>query len=82
MLVEERQQLLALPADGYPCEERCEVSISKYPFARFDLNDYSVPSSLVQKTLVVLASLETVRILYGNEVVGKRSPASVFSCLT
>ena len=69
MLIEERRQLLELPADRYPCEERCEVSISKYPYARFDLNDYSVPSNLVQRTLVVLASLDTVRILDGSTVV-------------
>ena len=33
---------------------------------RFDLNDYSVPSAFVRRTLVVLATLEVVRIVDGN----------------
>ena len=69
VLLEERQHLLPLPQNGYPCHERCEVIIAKAPYARFDLNDYSVPPSMVQKTLVVAATTETVRILDGNTVV-------------
>jgi len=32
-----------LPANGYPTEERKQVSVGKTPYVRFDLNDYSVP---------------------------------------
>jgi hypothetical protein len=69
VLEEEREILLPLPNTPYPTDERREVSISKTPYARFDLNDYSVPHTLVQKTVVISASIDTIRILVGNEVV-------------
>lgn len=59
---EERTKLLALPDNPFPCEERVEVNIAKTPYARFDLNDYSLPHEYVRRTVVVLASLDTVRI--------------------
>jgi transposase len=66
---EERGKLLELPHNPFPTQERCEVTVGKTPYVRFDLNDYSVPHELVRKTLVVLADEETVRILDGTEVV-------------
>lgn len=68
-LQEERSKLLPLPATEHPCAERCEVVLGKYPQARFDLNDYSVPPEYVHKTLTVIASLDTVRILNGTEII-------------
>lgn len=68
---EEKKILLPLPKNPYPCDERLEVSVGKSPYVRFDLNDYSVPHTLVRKTLVVVASLERVRVLSGNEVVAE-----------
>jgi hypothetical protein len=38
---------------------------------RFDLNDYSVPHDRVRRTLVVVADMETVRVLDGNTVVAQ-----------
>jgi transposase len=66
---EESRSLLALPANPFPCEERIEVSVHKTPYARFDLNDYSIPHTHVNRTLTVLASLDTVRILDSHEVI-------------
>ena len=68
---EEKEKLLPLPENPYPCEERIEVSVGKSPYVRFDLNDYSVPPSLVRRIVVVVASLDTVRILDGNRVVAE-----------
>jgi len=68
---EERPRLLALPGDMFPTEERVEVKVGKTPYARFDLNDYSVPHTRVRRTLVVLASEHRVRILDGAEVVAE-----------
>ncbi len=61
--------LLCLPGDPFSCEERKEVSIGKTPYARFDLNDYSVPAEMVQRSVVVLASTDSVRILDGLQVI-------------
>jgi transposase len=68
-LADEKPKLLALPDNEFPTDERTEVEIGKTPYARFDLNDYSVPHDRVQRTLVVVASLDTVRIIDGTEVV-------------
>lgn len=65
---EERPRLLALPDNPFPAEERVEVSVGKTPYVRFDLNDYTVPHTHVSRTLSVLATLDTVRILDGSIV--------------
>lgn len=69
MFAAERDHLLALPANPFPTEERTEVSVAKTPYARFDWNDYSIPHTHVRRTLTVLASLTTVRILDGQTVI-------------
>jgi len=66
---QERKHLLGLPDTPYPTNEQVAVKIGKTPYARFDLNDYSVPHDYVQQTLTVLADLTQVRILNGQEVV-------------
>ena len=68
---QEKPKLLLLPGDPFPAEERQEVVVGKTPYVRFDRNDYSVPHPLVRKTLVVSATLDTVRILNGAEVVAR-----------
>ena len=69
IFLEEKKVLLSLPGDPFSCEERKEVSIGKTPYARFDLNDYSVPAEMVQRSVVVLASTDSVRILDGLQVI-------------
>jgi hypothetical protein len=68
VFADEQPHLLALPENPFPTEERIEVSVRKTPYARFDLNDYSIPHTHVGRTLSVLASLHTVRILDGHDV--------------
>ena len=65
----ERSSLIALPGDPFPTHDRVEVAIGKTPYARFDLNDYSVPHTYVRRTLVVVATLNEVRILDGADVI-------------
>lgn len=65
----ERRLLLPLPADAFPHHERTEVSIGKTPYARFDLNDYTVPHTCVRRQLTLLADTERVRLLDGSTVV-------------
>ncbi len=63
----ERPSLLALPERDYPLGERVAVAVGKTPYARFDLNDYSVPHTHVRRTLSVLADEKRVRILDGTQ---------------
>ena len=63
---EEQPRLLPLPDNPFETDERLQLSVRKTPYARFDKNDYSVPHDRVNRTLVVLANLKTVRILDDN----------------
>ena len=69
--LEEQPHLLALPENPFPSEQRLEVQIHKTPYARFDLNDYSVPHTHVRRTVTVLATQHSVRILDGLEVIAR-----------
>ncbi len=71
----EKPNLLCLPDNAFPVYERLSVRVGKTPYVRFDLNDYSVPHSLVRKTLLVVADFETVRVMDGLKEVAchKRS---------
>lgn len=65
---EEAPRLLPLPDNPYPLLERVDVKVGKTPYVRFDLNDYSVPHSKVQRLLTVLADPHQVRIVDGAEI--------------
>lgn len=65
VFLQEQSQLHALPDNPYPVDERIEVKIGKTPYARFDLNDYSVPHTHVRRVLTVLATPVKVSILEG-----------------
>jgi transposase len=66
---DERGVLLPLPAEPFPAHERLEVEVGKTPYVRFDLNDYSIPHDRTQRTLVVYADLDEVRVTEGNDVI-------------
>jgi len=66
---EEQHKLLPLPQEPFPTDEVVTVEIGKTPYARFDLNDYSVPHSYVRRSLVIAASLDSVRISDGTTVI-------------
>ena len=67
----ERALLLPLPQAPFPTDERRELTVGKTPYVRFNHNDYSVPHELVRQTVVVVASLQTVRIMHRGTVVAE-----------
>jgi len=69
VFAQERAQLLALPENPFPTDELLAVQVGKTPYVRFDLNDYSIPHRHVRRTLTVLSSEHTVRIVDGNELI-------------
>ncbi len=73
VFAEEAETFLPLPQDAFSTDERVDVEIGKTPYARFDLNDYSVPHTHVGRTLTVSASATTVRLLEGLEVVASHA---------
>jgi transposase len=64
----EMPRLLPLPDNPFPLIERVAVKVGKTPYVRFDLNDYSVPHTKVQRLLTVLADPHEVRIVEGAEI--------------
>jgi transposase len=69
VFVEEAPQLLKLPDNAYPLNECVAVNVGKTPYVRFDLNDYSVPHTMVGRTLTVLADPGELRIVDGGGIV-------------
>lgn len=63
------QKLLMPLRNKYPTYEQLAVRIGKSPYARFDLNDYSVPHAYVRKSLVVRATEIAVRLYDGELLV-------------
>ncbi|AUB82412.1 IS21 family transposase [Candidatus Thiodictyon syntrophicum] len=66
---QEQPRLLALPDNPFPTDERLEAKVGKTPYVRFDLNDYSLPSTHVQRLVTVVASPQQVRVLDGAAVI-------------
>ena len=69
VFAEEQQRLLPLPENPFPCEDREETTVRRWPYVRFDLNDYSVPYTYVRRAVVVYATLDAVRIVEGTTVI-------------
>jgi transposase len=66
---EEQPRLIKLPGEAFPCQERVFVRAGKTPYVRFDLNDYSIPHTHVRRSLELLATLDTVRVLDAGAVI-------------
>jgi transposase len=71
VFVDEQSKLLALPSDPFPTDEHVSVHAGKTPYVRFDLNDYSIPYDRNRRTLLVVASLDRVRIVDGDDVIAE-----------
>lgn len=63
---EEKGRLMPLPDDTFPAEDRVDVAVGKTPYARFDLNDYSVPHDRANRMVTVVATADRVRIVDGT----------------
>ena len=62
---EEAPFLLPLAAHEPPTAALHTLRSGKQPYLRFDLNDYSIPHTLVGRNLSLLATEDTVRVLDG-----------------
>lgn len=65
--VAEQPSLMELPKREYLLGERMVVQVGKYPYVRFDLNDYTVAHTHVRRTLEVLATEKTIRVFDGTQ---------------
>jgi transposase len=62
---EEKALLLPLPIHPFDTDLVRPIRSGKTIFVRFDLNDYSIPPAMVGRTLTLVASATTVRLLDG-----------------
>jgi len=60
--IEEKQRLLPLPEHRLECDTVRTLRSGKTPYLRFDLNDYSIPHTLVGRPLTLIASESRIRI--------------------
>ena len=75
VLADERPRLLPLPAP-LPATDRIEpVPVDSQAFVRFDTNRYSVPTSLADRALTLVADDRVVRILDGTTAVAVHARA-------
>jgi transposase len=65
VFAEEQPRLLPLPAHSFDTDLIKEVRANKTIYIRFDLNDYSIPHTMVGRPLTLVASQTTVRLLDG-----------------
>jgi transposase len=68
---EEKARLLPLPEHAFSAQILKPISSGKTPYVRFDLNDYSIPSELTQRTLTLAVSESEVRLLDGSTEVAR-----------
>jgi transposase len=73
VLADERPRLLPLPSP-LPSTDRIEPApIDSQAFVRFDTNRYSVPTTLADRTLTLVADDRTVRVLDGGDCVAEHA---------
>jgi len=70
-LAEEQPRLLPLPTHPFPTACVRVVTSGKTPYIRFDRNWYSIPHTLVQVPLTLVADAETVRLCHETEEVAE-----------
>jgi len=59
---------MALSQDTCPVDARVEVTVTKTPNLRIDLNDFSIPHTHVRSTVTVLARAQCVRVFDGATI--------------
>lgn len=73
VLNEEHRVLIPLPEHGYDTSRVAAVTVEKQPYLRFDGNRYSVPHTLVRKSVTLVTTHDTVRVLDGAVEVARHS---------
>ena len=73
LLTDEQPRLLPLPEHPMSCGRVLGAASGKTPYVRFDLNDYSIPHTLVKKPLTLVAEEHAVRVLDGDTEVARHA---------
>jgi transposase len=71
LLDEEQEHLLPLPAHPFETDQLLSIRSGKTIYVRFDLNDYSIPHTVIQRPLTLIASDTEVRIVDGQAEIAR-----------
>jgi hypothetical protein len=69
LLAEEQAAFLPLPAETFEARRVCTAVANSLSLVRFKRNDYSVPTAYAHHELIVVGTIEQVRILFGDGVI-------------
>lgn len=71
LLDEEREAMLQIPADRFEARRVRDGKVNTLSLVRFDRNDYSVPTKYAHREVVVVGSLDRVRIVADSHVIAE-----------
>jgi transposase len=69
LLVEDQAAFLSLPKQPFEARRVAEGTANSESLVRFDTNDYSVPVQYAHRKLLVVATVEEVRLVYEDRLV-------------
>jgi transposase len=69
LLVEDQAAFLSLPKQPFEARRVADGTANSESLVRFDTNDYSVPVQYAHRKLLVVASVEEVRLVYEDRLV-------------
>ena len=74
LLDEERAAFLPLPSEAFVAARVEQPGRDSLSLVRFDTNDYSVPTAYAHHRVTAVGTVDTVRFVVGDRVVGDPSP--------
>jgi hypothetical protein len=71
----DRRAMLPLPAQWPEAQWRIQAQVTDRPFVHFDANDYSVDPAALDKSVWIIADLESVEVRCDDELVARHPRA-------
>ena len=71
LLGEERLAMRALPSNRFESRRVSNGKVNTLSLARFDRNDYSVPTQFAHREVVIVGALDQVRIVADSHVIAE-----------
>lgn len=73
LLLEDQAAFLPLPKQSFEARYVDDATADSQSLVRFDTNDYSVPVKYAHRKLMVVATVEEVRLIYEDRLVARHS---------
>jgi transposase len=71
LLIEDQAAFLPLPKQPFEARRITEAGVNSESLVRFETNDYSVPVQYAHRKLLVVATVEEVRLVYEDRLVAR-----------